>query len=111
MDSKLIILCLKWLEEICKIPRAMIGFEIMVHESHRDRVPEVSIYWTNITGFPADSFSVYFKRTKIQKTKRKNTGEKYHGVLKIKVKKSSDLVRKIASWSETVFEEILKIKN
>lgn len=111
MDPKMIILFLKWLNKICKIPKDMIGFEIMVHESHKNRLKEISRFWSKTTGFPKNSFSkVYLKRSKIKKTNRKNTGEKYHGVLKIKVRKSSDLVRKIASWSERIFEEVLKIK-
>ncbi len=110
MDSKMIILFLKWLDKICKIPKDMIGFEIMVHESHQERSDEVRRFWSKTTGFPIASFSqVYLKKTKIKKTNRKNVGEKYNGVLKIKVKKSSDLVRKIASWSEAIFEEVLKI--
>jgi len=108
----MIILFLKWLNKICKIPKDMIGFEIMIHESHREEVAEIRQYWSKITGFPLESFSkVYFKRSKIKKTNRKNIGEKYYGVLKIHVKRSSDLVRKIASWSERIFEKVLKIKN
>jgi len=111
MDPKMIILFLKWLDKICKIPKDMIGFEIMVHESHQERLDEVRRFWSKTTGFPISSFSqVYLKRTKIKKTNRRNVGEKYNGVLKIKVKKSSNLVRKIASWSESIFEEVLKIK-
>lgn len=112
MDPNMIILFLKWLEIICKIPKDMIGFEIMVHVSHKQRLSEIRNFWSKITSFPINSFShIYFKKSKIKKTNRKNTGEKYHGVLKIKVKKSSDLVRKIASWSKTIFEEVLKIEN
>ena len=88
----------------------MIGFEIMVHQSHKERLNEVRQYWSKTTGFPLSNFSqVYFKNSKIKKTNRKNIGEKYHDVLKIKVKQSSDLVRKINGWSEAIFEEVLKI--
>jgi hypothetical protein len=108
----MIILFLKWLIQICNIPKDMIGFEITVHENHRKRQKEIREYWSKVTGFPFSSFSkIYLKRSKIKKTNRKNVGERYHGVLKIHVKKSSDLVRKIASWSEKIFEEVLKIKN
>ena len=83
----------------------------MLHESHQDKVTEVRQYWSKISGFPLSSFPyVYFKKSKIKKTNRKNTKEKYRGVLKIKVRQSSDLVRKIASWSEAIFEEVLKLK-
>ena len=112
MDPKMIILFLKWLDKICKIPKDMIGFEITLHESHRERLDEVRRFWSQTTGFSLYNFSkVYFKRSKKKKINRKNTREKYHGVLKIMVRKSSDLVRKIASWSDSIFEEVLKIKN
>ena len=111
MDPKMIVLFLKWLERICKISKNMIRFEIMIHESHKQRLGEIRRYWSKITGFSAGSFyKIYFKRSKIKKTNRKNTGEKYHGVLKIMVKQSSDLVRKIASWSEAISQEVLRIK-
>ena len=111
MDPKMIMIFLRWLQKTCGIPKNMIGFEIMVHQSHRERLAELRRFWSKVTGYPTSSFSqIYFKKSKIKKTNRKNTGEKYHGVLKIKVRKSSDLVRKIASWSETIFEEFLKIK-
>ena len=109
MDLKMIVLFLKWLDKVCKIQKNMIGFEITLHESHRERLNEVRQFWSKVTGFPSNNFSqVYFKRSKIKKTNRKNIGEKYQGVLKIKVRKSSNLVRKIASWSEAIFEEVLK---
>ncbi len=112
MDPKMVILFLKWLDIICKIPKNMITFEITLHESHRERLDEVRRFWSKTTGFSVSNFSkVYFKRSKIKKTNRKNVGEKYHGVLKIRVRQSSDLVRKIASWSEGIFQEVLKIKN
>lgn len=112
MDPKMIVLFLKWLDVICKIPKDMIGFETMIHEGHRKRLDEVRQFWSKTTGFPLASFSkIYFKKSKIKKTNRKNTGEKYHGVLKIRVRRSSGLVRKISSWSETIYEEVLKIKS
>ena len=90
----------------------MIGFELTLHDSHREKSFEVRRFWSKITGFSINNFSkVYFKKSKIKKTNRKNIGETYYGVLKIRVKRSSDLVRKITSWSETIFQEVLKVKN
>lgn len=105
MDAKIISIFIRWLKVICKTPKNMIGFEIMVHKSHKHRLPEIKRFWSRITGFPTRSFSkVYIKNNKIKKTKRRNVGEKYHGVLKVGVKRSSELVRKIAGWSEAIFE-------
>jgi hypothetical protein len=108
MDPKMIQVFLVWLIKVCKIDKNMIIFNIFLHQTHRDRIEEIRAFWSKITGFPIDSLStVYWKRNKL-KTNRKNTGEKYYGVLKIKVRKSSDLVRKIAGWSEGIFEKVIE---
>ena len=87
----------------------MIGFEMTLHKTHRKRLNEVKRFWSKTTGFPIRNFSkVYFKRNRIKKTNRKNTEEKYYGVLKIKIRRSSDLVRRIKSWSDRIFEEVSK---
>lgn len=105
MDPKMIQVFLVWLFKVCKINKNMIIFNIFLHESHKSRVEVVRVFWSKITGFPINSFSsIYWKRNKL-KTNRKNTEEKYYGVLKIKVRTSSDLVRKIAGWSEGIFEK------
>ena len=106
MDPKMIQVFLVWLKKVCKIDKNMIIFNIFLHETHKYRVGEVRWYWAKVTGFPVDNFStVYWKKNKL-KTNRKNVGEKYNGVLKIKVRRSSSLVRKIAGWSEGVFEKV-----
>ncbi len=108
MDPKMIQVFLIWLIRVCKINKNMLIFNIFLHQTHKDRVEEVRKYWSKVTGFPINNFSaVYWKRNKLT-TNRKNTNEKYHGVLKIKVRESSSLVRKIAGWSEGIFENIIK---
>ncbi|MCC7160773.1 hypothetical protein IT399_03585 [Candidatus Nomurabacteria bacterium] len=108
MDPKMIQIFLIWLKKVCKIDKNMIIFNIFLHKTHKHRVEEIRQYWSKITGFPVNNFStVYWKKNNI-KTNRKNVGEKYNGVLKIKVKRSSDLVRRIAGWSEGIFEKVIK---
>jgi hypothetical protein len=108
MDPKMIQIFLIWLSRVCKINKNMVIFNIFLHQTHKARVKEVKKYWSKITGFPVNNFStIYWKRNTLSKTNRKNTGEKYYGVLKIKVKRSSDLVRKIAGWSEGIFEKVI----
>src|SRR3989344_6767122 len=107
MDSNMIQVFLIWLFKVCKINKNMIVFNIFLHETHKARVEEVRRFWSKITFFPIENFStIYWKRNKL-KTNRRNTEEKYHGVLKIKVKQSSELVRKIAGWSDGIFEKVV----
>src|SRR3989344_2774990 len=99
MDPNMIKVILVWLFKVCKINKNMLIFNIFLHKTHENRVYEVKKFWSEVTGFPMSNFSaVYWKRNKL-KTNRRNVQEKYHGVLKIKIKRSSDLVRKIAGWS------------
>lgn len=108
MDPKIISIILIWLLKVCKIERNMLIFNIFLHESHKGRVEEVKSYWSLITSFPLDSFNtIYWKKNKLM-TKRRNTGEKYYGVLKIKIRESSSLVRKIASWSEIIYNKVIE---
>jgi len=106
MDPKMIKFFLIWLFKVCKIDKTMIVFNIFLHQTHKHRVEEVRRYWAKITGFPVKNFLVYWKKNKLN-TNRKNTGEKYHGVLKIKVRQSSNLVRKVAGWTEGIFEKVI----
>lgn len=107
MDPKMIKVFLIWLLKVCKINRNMLVFNIFLHQSHKNKTEEVREYWSKITGFSKDSFAtIYWKKNKL-KTNRRNVKEKYYGVLKIKVRKSSSLVRKIAGWSEVVFNKVI----
>ena len=108
MDPKMVQIILAWLARVCKIDKNMIIFNIFLHESQKTRVMKVKKYWSRVTSFPVGCFStIYWKKNKL-KTNRKNTGEKYYGVLKIKVRQSSELVRKIKGWSEGIFEKIIE---
>ena len=111
MDPKIIKIFLVWILKVCKVKKNMLLFNIFLHKTHKKRVGEVRKYWSLVTGFPLENFkAVYWKRNKIKKTNRKNIGEKYYGVLKIKVRTSSDLVRKVAGWSEGIFEKVVNKK-
>lgn len=107
MDPKMIRIFLIWLLKTCKIDKNMIVFNIFLHKTHKKRVEEIKRHWSRITNFPVSNFNtIYWKKNK-NKTKRKNTKENYYGVLKIKVRKSSVLVRKIAGWVDGIFENIV----
>ncbi|HRH31281.1 MAG TPA: hypothetical protein PK950_01315 [Candidatus Paceibacterota bacterium] len=106
MDATMIRVFLAWLIRIVKVPKNMLVFEISLHENHQLRVPEVLGYWQKVTGFEqADLYKVYFKRNSVKTTNRRNTGaETYFGLLRIRVKQSSTLLRKITGWTSGIVE-------
>lgn len=85
------------------ISKDRIDFDIYIHETHKTsvRIKQVIAYWSSITGFSIDKFDkIYYKRNKIF-SNRKNID--YFGLLRIKVKKSTDLNRKITGWIEGIY--------
>lgn len=104
MDPFMIGFFLFWLENICGIQKTDLIFEISIHETHRHRIEEIIDYWSKIVGVSRDCFSrIYFKKANI-KTKRKNIGETYFGVFRIRVRSSASLNRRIAGWTQGVVE-------
>lgn len=99
-DPKMILIFLYWLQNFCAVENKDIAFYIYLHETADGE--KVKKYWSKLTGLPLSRFQkIIWKKHKV-KTIRKNIGEDYHGLLKITVKKSTDLNRKIAGWVEGI---------
>jgi hypothetical protein len=102
-DPRMIKIYLQWLKMCLEIPSEQIVFEIYIHESHKKSIPELSSYWSKVTNFPASKFNrVYYKKNKIHSL-RKNRGADYSGVLRVSVKRSTDLNRKIQGWIQGIY--------
>ncbi len=101
-DPRMVNLFLKWLKKICGLNDRDIYFDIFIHENHRDRLDSVIKYWSKATKFPKKYFPhIYFKKNRVN-TKRTNVGDNYYGTVKIRVRKSTNLNRKIAGWIDGV---------
>lgn len=100
-DPQMISLFLKWLREIFGLSDEQLGFEIYIHENSKNNLDDVLRYWSKIVSVGTEGFKVYFKKNKI-KTNRRNVGENYFGLLRIRVKKSSHLIRRISGWVEGI---------
>lgn len=99
-DPFMIKVFLKWLKEILEIPKERIVLEIYIHDNNKYRIDVVKSYWVNVTGFMSSDFDrIYFKKHNIA-NHRRNTGSNYYGQLRIRIRKSSTLNRKIAGWIE-----------
>ena len=105
-DPRMIKIFIKWLIESCKVTKDRIRFEIYIHENSKNNVEKTRKYWSQITEFPLDKFGkVYFKTNKI-KTNRKNIGDLYYGLLRVRVNASSTLLRQVAGWTEAVVQSL-----
>ena len=105
MDPLMICFFILWLKKICGINKTDLTFELTIHETHRYRTKEIVEYWSKKIGVATCCFShIYFKKAHI-KTNRKNiTSASYFGVIRIRVRSSTTLNRRIAGWTQGVVE-------
>lgn len=106
MDKNMIKVFLKWLY-FCGVKRNEIRFDLYIHKNNKYRIEEIKKYWSKVCNFPVSSFQkIYFKESKM-KTRRKNiSDDQYFGILKITVKQSSILLRRITGWISGVYNGI-----
>lgn len=82
------------------IARSDLAFQLQIHESAD--VESATQFWLTLTGARPEQFrKVYLKRHN-PLTVRKNTGDRYHGCLRVDVKRSCELYRKIDGWASAV---------
>lgn len=96
-DPAMIRFCLKWLKECLGINNKEISLSVTVNISYQDKIGEIEKYWGKITGIPKTQFNKpFFQKTKWIKEYEKP--DDYHGVLRIRIMKSTDLLRKIKGY-------------
>lgn len=101
-DPTMVKLFLIWLENCLEIPFDQIDLSLYIHESQKEKIQEHKDFWILVVGMRYNtSYPVYYKKNK-PATKRRNVGNSYHGQLRVSVRKSIDLNRKIAGWVEGV---------
>jgi len=94
-DVHLLRLYLRFLD-LVGVRGERLRFRVSIHETAD--VEAAIRFWADIAGVPTDRFS----RTTIKRhrplTKRRNTGDTYHGCLIIRVRQGADLYRRIEGW-------------
>jgi transcriptional regulator with XRE-family HTH domain len=90
--------------DVAGVPRDQLIFRVYVHESAD--VAAAQGFWLDVTrAHPAQFRSPTLKRHN-PRTVRKNTGDDYHGCLRVDVRRSADLYRKIEGWAAGVMSAV-----
>ena len=98
-DSEMIIFFLNWLTEEMKVPVEKIRLRVGINAIFADKLEEIERYWSTITGISKDQFQKPF----FQKTEKKRVypnRNDYHGVLRIRALKQTDVFRQILGMVE-----------
>lgn len=96
-DVRMIKLFLRWLKEVIHVPDEMTNADLYIHQS--GNIDRALRFWSKELNVTKSKIRVYFKRHNLN-PKRRNTGENYNGLMRISVRKSSELNRRIAVWTE-----------
>jgi transposase len=95
-DPGLIAFFLRFLDA-AGIDRAQVRYRVYIHETAD--IERAEHFWLEVTGAdPAQFHNPTLKRHN-PKTVRWNTGDEYHGCLRIDVQQSADLYRRIEGWA------------
>ncbi|MCG2691933.1 hypothetical protein L6272_03840 [Microgenomates group bacterium] len=104
-DPKMNKFCLKWLKDCLGIKNQEISMSVTVNISHQKRIQEIEKYWQKETGISKSQFTKpFYQRTKWAKKFEENN--KYFGVLRIRVVRSTDLLRKIKGHIEGLKQNV-----
>lgn len=97
-DPAMIAIFTKWLH-LCGVAKNRLKFRVGVNEAYRDKIHDIERYWKKALHIPPDQFQKpFFQR--VQWKKVYDRPKEYHGVLRVRVAKSTDLLRKIRGWIE-----------
>ena len=98
-DPAMIKFFLKWLKDCFGYLEGDLIFRVTVNKSHENRIKEIENYWSSMVNVSVSSFQKPFYQNVVWKKVYENPNE-YFGVLRIKVRKSTDFLRKIHGWIE-----------
>lgn len=99
-DPRMISFYIRWLKVCCSVPESDIYAHLYIHEYQKKQVKKAVEFWSEMSGLPPSKITgIYFKRHN-PKTKRHNYNENYYGTLRVRVRRSSGLVRRIQGLVE-----------
>ena len=99
-DPRMIQCFLRWLD-ILNVPQGDRVFNLYIHPS--GDVEAAVRFWAETVGVTEETIfeRVYFKNGN-PKTNRKNIGSAYRGLLRVGVKRSTDLNRRLSGWAQGI---------
>jgi predicted transcriptional regulator len=86
--------------DVVGVPRTDLLFRVRIHESADAEAAQR--FWAKVTGASEDQFNKPTLKRHSPKTNRLNVAENYHGCLRIDVRRSGELYRRIEGWASAV---------
>lgn len=105
MDENTIILFRNWCRKFLNVLHDDFVYSLYIHDSRRMHFIEMRKWWAQKLNINPNSIAVYYKKS-MKKHVRHNDSDGYHGVLRVRVKKSVDMNRRIASWTSELVRSL-----
>jgi len=102
-DPGLISLFLRFLASVGVPPETLI-FRLYIHEDAD--IDGAQAFWRQLTGAPPEQFRSPFLKQQNPSTVRKNRGDGFRGCLRIDVRQSRDVYRRIEGWANAILKEV-----
>lgn len=96
-DPRMIKFMINWFEKALKIKKEDFILRTEFNEAHKDREEEIKNFWSKSTGIPLVYFEKPFYHRSVWLKDYSNRGD-YFGVLRIRIRKSSELLNKMRGW-------------
>jgi hypothetical protein len=103
-DPILVKLFISWLRNVCMIKDNDIVYSLYIHKNADIQAAQSN--WSNILGISEDLIGKPILKKHKLKTKRHNIGSTYNGLIRIAVKRSTNLNRKITGWVQGINQNI-----
>lgn len=100
-DPEMIKVFLMWAQRCFGLTDQDIRFSLYIHENAKQRLPAVLDFWARTANIKSEIIRTYFKKHTVNPY-RKNQGDKYVGVFRVRLKRSSDINRKITGWVQGI---------
>lgn len=106
-DPRMCKLFLRWLRESLMVKETDIYFSVYVNSIFIGKEEGILSFWCKEMGVSPDRFTkLYFTRTRFSLDNKRKERLDYHGLLRIRVKKSLDLNRRIEAWTALICDPI-----
>jgi len=98
-DPAMILMFIRWLKECFGYTTEDLLIRVTVNEAHEYRIGEIIKYWSNLLGIDEELFQKPFYQH-VKWKKEYDNPENYFGVLRVRVRRSKDFLRKIYGFIE-----------
>ncbi|MDO8509965.1 MAG: hypothetical protein Q7S24_02370 [bacterium] len=102
-DPEMIKFFRKWLIEFCEIKSEEIKYELYIHET--SNIEDAKKYWSEIIVADKSQFTPVRLKKGNSVSYRKNKGKGYFGLIRMNVKQSTNLNRRIMGWVEGICKQ------